>query len=633
MVKKNNAVQKVDKIVPDTSIIIEGILSRKIENGELLPEDVIIHEAVLAELEHQANENKSIGFLGIDEIDKLKQLSTKLGFTLSFSGRRPSAKEIEYAKMGEIDSLIRALAFETGATLLTRDKVQARIGSAKGIDVMLVEIHSIKKTLTLEGFFDETTMSVHLRENVTPYAKKGMPGKWAFVQLRKKLLTRQEIKDISDEIIEESGVRKDCFIEIERQGSTIVQFENYRIVITRPPFSDGWEITAVRPVKKLTLDEYDLPEKVSDRIATQAEGMLIAGAPGNGKTTFAQALAEHYANQDKIVKTVEAPRDLQLPDTVTQYAISHGSPQEIHDVLLLSRPDYTIFDEMRNTEDFRLFADMRLSGVGMIGVMHATNPIDAIQRFIGRIELGTIPQIVDTVLFIKNGTVATVFSVKMEVKVPSGMTEADLARPIVTVYDFTSNKLVFEIYSYGEETVVVPVQDGGASQSPLQQLAKGEIESAFYKYADSVDVEFKSDRDITVRVPEGSIASIIGKQGKNIDQLQKQLGLHINVEPLGGEGRNSGRSGNSSSPASARKPSRTPSGELVPFELNVKKKSIDLYVDSHFANSDMDLYIGDEFMVELHVGKKSMIKIKKDNNVGKAIIKAMNKEGEIRIYS
>ena len=52
------------------------------------------------------------------------------------------------------------------------------------------------------------------------------------------------------------------FIEIEREGSTIVQLGKYRIVITRPPFSDGWEITAVRPVKTLNLDDYKLSEKL-----------------------------------------------------------------------------------------------------------------------------------------------------------------------------------------------------------------------------------------------------------------------------------------------------------------------------------------------------------------------------------
>jgi ATPase len=301
---------------------------------------------------------------------------------------------------------------------------------------------------------------------------------------------------------------------------------------------------------------------------------------------------------------------------VTQYAISHGSPQEIHDILLLSRPDYTIFDEMRNTDDFRLFADMRLSGVGMIGVMHATNAIDAIQRFIGRIELGTIPQIVDTVLFVKNGAIAKIFSVRMEVKVPSGMTEADLSRPVVVVYDFESNRLEFEIYSYGEETVVVPVQ-AEAAESPARALAKKEVERALQRYADTVVVEFPSEAGCIVRVPEHSIASIIGKQGSNIEKLQKQLGVHIDVQPLEGD---------------ALKESKKPAGEPVPFEVNVKRKALELYVDSRFANRELDVYIGDEFIVELHVGKRAMVKIRKDNNIGKAILNALNRDEEIKIF-
>ena len=53
--------QNIEKLVPDTSVIIEGLLSKHIEKKEILPANVIIHEAVLAELEHQANQNKSIG--------------------------------------------------------------------------------------------------------------------------------------------------------------------------------------------------------------------------------------------------------------------------------------------------------------------------------------------------------------------------------------------------------------------------------------------------------------------------------------------------------------------------------------------------------------------------------------------
>ncbi|MBN2454026.1 Flp pilus assembly complex ATPase component TadA, partial [Candidatus Woesearchaeota archaeon] len=400
MAKKS---EQVEKLVPDTSVIIEGLVSKRLSSKEIVAQSVIVHEAVIAELEHQANTNRSIGFLGLEEIEKLKLLSAKLGFNLEFSGVRPRAAEIRNARLGEIDSMIRELAFEQDGTLFTADKVQALVAQAKNIKTIFVKVQTISKKIRLETFFDSSTMSVHLRENVTPFAKKGFPGKWDFVKITEQALKREEVEKIAMEILEEASIRRDGFVEIERQGSTIVQLGNYRIVITRPPLSDGWEITAVRPVRRLTLDDYKLSEKLKERIAKQAEGILIAGSPGMGKSTFSQALAEFYASSGKIVKTVEAPRDLVLPESVTQYAISHGDAQEIHDILLLSRPDYTIFDEMRNTDDFRLFADLRLAGIGLAGVVHATNPIDAIQRFVGRIELGVIPQVIDTVIFIKDG--------------------------------------------------------------------------------------------------------------------------------------------------------------------------------------------------------------------------------------
>ena len=72
--------QKIDKIVPDTSIIIEGLVSDRISNNELKVKEVVNHEAVLAELEHQANQGKAIGFIGLDEIKKLREISEKNKF-------------------------------------------------------------------------------------------------------------------------------------------------------------------------------------------------------------------------------------------------------------------------------------------------------------------------------------------------------------------------------------------------------------------------------------------------------------------------------------------------------------------------------------------------------------------------
>ncbi len=606
MTKKD--ITKIEKLVPDTSVIIEGLVSKRIKEKKILPDIIIIHEAVIAELEHQTNLNKALGFLGLDELDRIKTLSEELGFKLDFMGKRPSHTEIQYAKLGGTDALIRDLAYEEDATLFTADKTQAKIAKAKGMKLIFERLEQLVKKIKLENYFDSETMSAHLRENVFPYAKKGVPGNWKFVAINDKTLSRETIEDISREIIEEAGIRRDGFIEIERPGSTIVQLGTFRIVITKPPFSDGWEITAVRPVRKMNLDEYKMSENLRKRIAEQAEGILIAGAPGHGKSTFAQALAEYYASKGRIVKTVEAPRDLILPDTITQYAISHGDAQEIHDVLLLSRPDNTIFDEMRNTDDFRLFADLRLAGIGLAGVVHATTPIDAIQRFIGRIELGVIPQVIDTVIFIKNGNVEKVLSLKMTVKVPSGMTEADLARPVVVVNDFETKKLEYELYSYGEETVVIPVIT--VKKSPSHGLAEKYIKDKFAHFSKDIEVEMLSENKARVHVPERYISRIIGKQGTNIERIEKELGISIDVEELKAD---------------------KMKNEEIQFDSKIKNNNIIFYLDTRYQYKDISIYVEDDYLLTVKVGKAGTIKISKNNKIGKIIDNALRMGERVRL--
>ncbi|MFC1647962.1 PINc/VapC family ATPase [Nanoarchaeota archaeon] len=595
---------KATKIVPDTSIIIERVISQEIEKGTLKPTDIIIHEAVVSELESQANKGREVGLSGLEEIKNITVLAKKHKFKVEFKGSRPGEFHIKYAKSGEIDSMIRELASEEKATLMTADKVQAFVAESKGIKVILYEFEQKAKSIALEKFFDKTTMSVHLKEKCLPKAKKGLPGAWKYVDIGKKKFSREDLQDMAKEIIEEAHIREDSFVEIERAGSSIIQLHRYRIVITRPPFADGYEITAVKPIKRLSLEDYEMSEKLKERINGQAEGILISGAPGHGKTTFAQALAEFYNNQGKVVKTVEAPRDLVLPDDITQYAISHGSSREIHDILLLSRPDYTIFDEMRNTSDFKLFSDLRLSGVGMIGVVHATQTIDAVQRFIGRIELGVVPHIIDTVIFIKNGAVENVYSLSMQVKVPSGMTEADLARPVVVVNDFETGKLEFEIYTYGEQTVVIPVQKNEAS--PVMKLATKSLKNEMMKYANVLDIEMVSAHKAVVYVPVGEKGKLIGKGGENIERIEASVGIGLDIRE-----------------SSERKAGST---STIQFHASIGKQSITFMVDPKYCNKELDIYIDGDFFLTATVSKKSQIKITKNNKLGRILVDAINSQ-------
>jgi len=319
------------------------------------------------------------------------------------------------------------------------------------------------------------------------------------------------------------------------------------------------------------------------------------------------------------VKTIEAPRDMVLPENVTQYAISHGDAQEVHDILLLSRPDYTLFDEMRNTDDFRLFADLRLAGIGLAGVVHATNPIDAIQRFVGRIELGVIPQVIDTVIFIKNGTVDKVLSLNMTVKVPSGMTEADLARPVVVVNDFETGRLEFELYSYGEETVVIPVKEGGA-QNPMHKYAAKSIEQEIRNYSESAKVEMLSDNKCAVYVPERDIARMIGKQGKNINELEEKLGLSIEVRGLNDMPK--GFAGSS-----------TKGGTGLTYEPKIMKKGVVLQLGHEAVGKDVDVFVGGDYLLTAKVGKTGIIKVHKNNKIGKILVDAVNFGEDIKLVA
>jgi len=507
--------------VVDLDSVVDGSARRLVEEGEIEGR-LLVHKAIVEYLYSEARSGLSKGFAGLEELAKLIGASNELVEVVVVEDERPAYREVKDAD--EVKRIVRDYAWKTGATLITRDRVQVEAARALGVPVY-VPPHDAHGRLRLEEYFDEKTMSVHLKEGAPPLAKVGRPGNWVFVSLSDEPLTRRDLEEIASEIIEAASLLEDGFVEIDRPGSTIVQLQDYRIVITRPPLSEGWEITAVRPVARLRLEDYNIPEKLEKRLLERAEGILIAGAPGMGKTTFAQALAEFYARQGKIVKTIESPRDMKLPPIITQYSKNYADLGELHDILLLSRPDYTFFDELRNDEDFKLYVDLRLAGIGMVGVVHATTPIDAIQRFIRRVELGMIPSIIDTVIFISEGRIAKVYELSITVKLPTGLREADLSRPVVEVRDFLTGELEYEIYTFGEQTMVVPVKGKQGRAGDVEKLEK-----YIARLIPDAVVEVK-DHLVIVKVPRHS-PRLTARRVKKVKKLAEKHGYDVRIVPF-----------------------------------------------------------------------------------------------------
>lgn len=585
--------------------MIEG---GQIDNGS----EIIIPLAVLDELQSQASSNKEYGFVGLNEIKKIRDQSSIKDISLRFLGERPNIDDIRLAKRGRIDAIIKDVALHEAATLITADYVQALVAEAQGVKSL--HIGNVTKTTNLEfeKFFEEDTMSVHLKEGVSPWAKRGKPGNFQLIKLDEKKSTYLELTNIIREISEASRVNRAGSIEISRNGATVIQYGTFRIAITRPPFSDNLEITIVRPIVRLSLESYNATEKLIGRLSEGSEGIVISGPPGSGKSTFASSLAEFYAKSGKIVKTFESPRDLQVPDEVTQYGPLEGSFEKAADILLLVRPDYTIFDEVRRAHDFGVFSDMRLAGVGMIGVVHASSPLDAIQRFIGRVDLGMIPHILDTIIFIKNGKIEKVYEVLLTVKVPTGMSEADLARPLVEVRDFETQVIEYEIYTYGEENVVVPISElkqVTQSDNIIKKLAESKIKDSIRRFDPDADINIISDNRVQVKVGKDVIARIIGKGGSTISELERMLGIKIDVEV------------------------KTPTlGKELDFEVTEAGSTVNILVDESAIGKKVDVYIEDEFILNSQVGKKASIKTDKRSDNGKKIINALLAGNKIRVF-
>ncbi len=598
-------------IIPDTSAVIIGAISDIVEKKNLDYPEIIVPEAVVCELEHQANSNRPEGLKGLKELQKLQRLQDEGELAISFKGRRPANYDIKHAKNGEIDSIIRDIARSEMGTLVTNDKVQAEVAKSQGIPVYFYEQTYAEKPLSIEKYFDDETMSLHLKENVVAMAKKGTPGHIDFVMLNEKRYTYRELHEIAQEILDKAKNDPKTYLESDKEGSFVVQSREYRISIAYPPFSEGLEITAVRPVANIDLNEYHLSDKLLERIRTNAEGILISGSPGAGKSTFVQAIGKYYSSKlNKVVKTMESPRDLQLPDEITQYAPLDGSMENTADVLLLVRPDYTIYDELRRNTDFNIFADMRLAGVGMIGVVHATRPIDAIQRIASRVELGVIPSIVDTSIYIEDGKVKSVYETKMTVKVPTGMKEADLARPVIEVRDFETGELKNEIYTYGEQTIVMDIDlinNSGETnhKSSVDRIAEKEILRKIKKLIPKrakVDVEVISPERANIYIPEEFVPKIIGKNGRRIAEIEENIGISIGVEVI------------ESKPVNK-----------TPFEVDIlhTKKQLILELGRDNGRKNFDIHIDGEYLLTATTSKKGEIKIKRGIELSDYIVESI----------
>ena len=623
-------------VVPDTSAVVDGRVSERVEDGTYEGVTVVVPEAVVGELESQANDGLESGWDGLSELQRLAEFADEERIGLRYVGDRPDSDARSHADEGDIDALIREVADTEGATLLSSDIVQAEVARAKGIDVEYVEpvARGVVDELPIEEYFTDETMSVHLKSGTKPKAKRGRLGEMRYEVIEETETSEERMTELANSIVDLAQQSADGFIELSDDGMDIVQYKNYRIAVARPPFADGIEVTAVRPIAKTTLDDYEFADELRERFLERKRGVLISGSPGAGKSTFAQAVAEFLNDNDYAVKTMEKPRDLQVGPEVTQYGALGGRMENTADSLLLVRPDYTIYDEVRKTNDFEVFSDMRMAGVGMVGVVHASRAIDALQRLVGRVELGMIPQIVDTVVYIEAGEVHTVYDVTTEVKVPAGLTAEDLARPVIQVRNFETGTPEYEIYTFNRQVVTVPLneEEGDGGETGVGRIAKQEIEREIRTVAHGhVDVELKGNDEAIVYVSEGDIGTVIGKGGGRIADIENRLGIEIDVrthdeKPGGPSGNGAGGRGGSGGGGSSQVGEER--GTVVQPEITSRHVVLD--VDGGVGET-VEVRANGEYLFTATVGRGGEVQVSRGSAIAEELEDAIDRKRTITV--
>jgi ATPase len=310
-----------------------------------------------------------------------------------------------------------------------------------------------------------------------------------------------------------------------------------------------------------------------------------------------------------------------LPPDVTQYAPLDGKWELTSEILLMVRPDFVVFDEMRKTDDFTVYADLRLAGVGLIGVVHANSAINAVQRLLGRVEMGLLPQVVDTVLHLRKGKLEHALRLVPTVKVPAGMVEQDLARPVVVVEDFFTGTPMYEMYTYGDQLVVMPLAEGRKGRRDGRDAPRGhgpsesEIESRLRAMvAGELEVEVTGPARASIYVDPTDASVIIGKGGRNIRELESELGVRLDVVTERASG------------------GRLQGGERIEdFGVRESKNNLVLYVPPRNRGRIATIEVDGQTLGTAKVGHKGEVILPKKSPPGRQLLDAIQSGSDVAV--
>jgi len=234
----------------------------------------------------------------------------------------------------------------------------------------------------------------------------------------KVLLPRQLLVDLfAQRIAIESGIPLS-----ERNPQDSGEYHGFRVNITQPQLSGGWQISMVRLASGENV-QYDplLVARVLTMLARPMSG-LIYGPPGSGKTTLLTHLLNRFAElfPSAIISIVEeeAEVSLHVKGNIRKYfSFQRSVTDNIRATRRYDRPDLLVVGELRGEEVVSWF-EAAGSGIPVVSTVHASTLHDALKRLDTIIQSANIKgSIKDAVyLYIEAGKIMTHEGIKRGVQ-------------------------------------------------------------------------------------------------------------------------------------------------------------------------------------------------------------------------
>ncbi|MEM2188317.1 MAG: hypothetical protein QXG35_03180 [Nitrososphaerota archaeon] len=444
----------MEKIVPDTSVLINGALSRLIEASEIEDCELIIPLAVIDELQAQASKGKDIGLKGLEEIRRIREIAGEKNIRIRFSGERPSLDDIRLARSGRIDALIRDVARAEGGALYTSDYVQALVAEAEGIPVKYIEPYRRPEEPAYKKYLGPDVVSLYLRDGMRPRADVLRDGRLETMILDDEPCDENLLNEVLEEVMAVARVRERADVIMLRPEAVILETGDYRIRIVKPPLSDRMEAVIQKNILDLVSEDAVI-EPIVVEGSLRPRGILVLNLDGVYSFPIAEKIAEKLRERGLEARIIGRARRINA--SAPYYGPLDGDLEKTLHLALSSPLDYIIIDEVADSRDLKLVKDARLAGIGVIAFKRSKLINAALASLLEVVGPAILPQVIDEIVLVRCSGISEILSVSASIRAPSGLSPESGIRHVVDIS--RAGEKIYEIYEFDGRPIISDVRE------------------------------------------------------------------------------------------------------------------------------------------------------------------------------